>query len=116
MSTCNVAPNNCYCSGHAIKLPECLARRCSLAEALQTGKISAVQCLSSLACRYIKNNRRVDGRKVKSKRKLRLSSSHKELQKNANSRKNLNFKMEGVFVVKRNGIGFWGRLMYFPVQ
>ena len=79
-------------------------------------KISAVRCLSSLACRYIKNNRREDGKKVKSRRKLSLSNTHKELQKNANSRKNLNFKMEDVFVVKSRGIGFGGRLKSFSVM
>lgn len=71
-------------------------------------KISAVQCLSSLACRYRKNYRREDERKIKSNRKLSLSDTHKELQKNANSRKKLNFKMEDVFVVKSRGTGFWG--------
>jgi len=77
-------------------------------------RISVVQCLSSLACRYIKNNKREEWRKVKSKGKRSLNHTHKELQKTANSRKNLNFKMEDVSVVKSGGI--WGRLTYFSVQ
>lgn len=62
------------------------------------------------------NNRREDGGKVESKRKLSLRNIQIELRDTANGRKNANFKTEEVFVViSSRGTVFCGRLKYFSV-